>query len=105
MTKAVIVQEGSVEVSVTPVNHNRDGTVKAAAKMRVRKIPKVTRQVSYPAIDPASENSADKRRARCRPVTRRVITTPPTFTVKDQTGATVETFETAEAAANAINSR
>ena len=105
MTDAVVIQEESVEVSVTPATYNRDGTVKAAAKMRVRKIPKVTRQESYPAIDPRPGNAIDRGRARCKPVTRRVVSTPPTFTVKDQTGAVVDTFETAEAAANAINSR
>lgn len=104
-TDTVIVQEGSVEVSVKPVTFNRDGTVKTAAKVTLRNIPPVTRRISYQAHEPRSGGISTGDITRCKPIRRRVVSSPATFVIRDKTGATIKRFETAEAAAEYINSK
>lgn len=103
-TETVIVQDGSFEVVVTPVKYDKNGTVRTSAKVRLRRIPAVSKQVSYPAVKTPSIEEQLKSSARCRPITRRVIWTPATYKIKDKSGATIRDFQTAEALAEYINS-
>lgn len=104
-TETVIVQEGSFEVAVTPIKYKRDGSVKTAAKVRIARIPSVTKQVTYPAVKTSSGDVQRKPSVRCKPIIRRVIWTPATYKIKDKSGVTIKDFETAEALANYINSK
>ena len=102
-TETVIVQEGSVELRVTPIKYERNGSVKTAAKVRLYKIPSVSKQVTYPAVKTSSGEVQRKSSLKCRPTTRRVIWTPATYKIKDKSGATIKDFETAETLAEYIN--
>jgi len=104
-TETIIIQEGSVEVAVTPIKYKRDGSVRTAAKVRISKIPSVSKQVTYPAVVTPSGDAQRESSVRCRPIPRRVIWTPATYRIKDKSGATIKDFETAEALAEYINSK
>ena len=104
-TETVIVQEGSFEVLVTPVKYEKNGAVRTAAKVMLRRIPSVSKQVAYPAVKTSSIEDQRKSSVRCKPITRRVIWTPATYKIKDKSGATIKDFETAEALAKHINSK
>ena len=104
-TETVIVQEGSVEVAVTPIKYKRNGLVKTAAKVRLARIPSVSKQVTYPAVKTPSGEVQRKSSVKCKPIIRRVIWTPATYKIKDKSGATIKEFETAEALAEYINSK
>lgn len=104
-TETVIVQEGSFEVVVTPIEYRKNGSVKTAAKVRLRRIPSVSKQVTYPAFKIPSGDVQGKSSVKCEPIIRRVIWTPATYKIKDKFGATIKDFETAEALAEYINSK
>ena len=105
ISETVIVQEGAFEVVVTPIKYNKDGSIKTVAKVRIRSIPSVTKQVTYPALKIPSEEEQRKVSAKCKPIIRRVIWTPATYKIKDKAGATIKDFETAQAVAEYINSK
>lgn len=104
-TETVIIQEGSLEVKVTPISYNKDGSVKSAARVGFRRIPSVSKQVTYPSVKTPSWDVQRKSGVKCRPITRRVIWTPAAYKIKDKSGATIKYFETAEALAEYINSK
>lgn len=103
--ETVVVQEGSHEVVVMPIKYNRGRSVKAAAKVRFRTIPAVTKQVTYPAIKTSSAELRRKADANCQPITRRVVWTPATYKIKDESGTTIRDFETVEDLAAYINAK
>lgn len=104
-TETVIVQEGFFEVAVTPVKYKKDGSVKTAAKVRIARIPSVSKQVTYPAVKTPFGDRPRKSSVRCKPIIRRVIWTPATYKIQDKSGATIKDFETAQALAAYINSQ
>ena len=103
--ETVLVQEESVEVRVTPIKYKKNGSVKTAAKVELAIIPSVSKQVSYPAIQTSKGEVRRKSSVRCKPNKRRVIWIPATYKIKDNSGATIKYFETAQALAEYINSR
>ena len=98
-TETVIVQEGSFEVVVTPIEYEKNGSVKTAAKVRLRRIPSVSKQVIYPAFETLPGDARGKPSVKCEPIIRRVIWTPATYEIKDESGVTIKDFKTAEALA------
>jgi len=103
VTETVIVQEESFEVAVSPITYNKNGSVKTAAKVKLRRFPSVSKQVTYSLVKMPSGEVQLKSGGRCKFITRRIITTPATFKIKDKSGATIKEFETAEALAEYIN--
>ena len=104
-TETIIVQEASAEVAVTPIEYEKNGSVKTEAKVRIRRIPSVSKQVANPDFSRPLGDELRKFLARCKPTIRRVIWTPATYIIKDKSGATIKDFETAEALAEYINSK
>jgi len=103
ITETVILQEGSFEVAVMPIKYNKNGSVKTAAKVRLRRIPSISKQVTYSVVKTPSGEVQIKSSGRCKPISRRIITTPATYKIKDKSGVTIKDFETAEALAEYIN--
>ena len=104
-TETVIVQEGSVEVAVTPIKYRKDGSVKTTAKVRIARIPSVSKELTYLVVKTSSGEVQRISHVGCKPILRRVIWTPATYKIKDKSGATINDFETAEALAEYINSK
>ena len=105
ISETVIVQDGSFELRVTPIKYNNNGSVKTSAKVRIAKVPPVTKQVTYLALKIPSEEEQRKISAKCKPIIRRVIWTPATYEIKDKSGATIKEFETPQALAEYVNSK
>jgi len=90
-TETVIVQEGFMSVVVTPMTYHKNGSVKREAKARLLRTPEV--------------EARRKFNIKCKPITRRIIVTPATYKIKDESGATIKDFKTAEAVAVYINTK
>lgn len=104
-TETVIVQEGFMDAVVTPIIYNSDGTVKTPAKVKLLITPAVSKQVRYPVVKIPSREVQRKSNAKCKPMSRRIISKPKSYKIKDKSGATIHHFETAEALVEYINSK
>ena len=104
-TETVIVQEGFTSVAVKPIIYKSNGSVKTEAKATLYITPAVTKQVMPPKVIAPSEEMRRKPSVICKPLTRRIISNPPSYKIKNKSGATIKHFETAKALAEYINSK
>lgn len=102
-TETVILQEGFMDVAVTPVKYKFNGSVKTAAKAKLIIIPEVNKQVIRPVFKTPSEDVQRRPSVKCKPTKRRIISNPKSYKIKDKSGATIEHFESAEALVEYIN--
>ena len=105
ITETVIVQEAYIDVEVTPIAYNSDGSVKTAAKATMIEIAAISKQETRRVVKTPSKIVQRVVPNTCSMQTKRRLKKSKSYKIKDKSGRIVSHFETPESFTEYLNSR